>query len=81
LKQGYGETVCLVLNSLADYVLDKKGFKFQKPVYPEGGGEEDMDNEEEEESMVADETIVDDGESEDALNDMADEASTPRTEE
>ena len=43
LKQGYGEIICNVLNGLADFTLERKNFKFRKPVYPEPNPEDDFD--------------------------------------
>jgi estrogen-related receptor beta like 1 len=71
LKQGYGDTVCTVLNGLADYTLEKKNFKFKKPNYPETRPEDDFDEGGEEESMVVDETMVDDGQNDETLNEDA----------
>ena len=34
LKQGYGDAVCRVLQSLVDQALNTSSFAFQKPVYP-----------------------------------------------
>eukprot|EP00899_Mesostigma_viride_P016161 jgi/Mesvir1/24546/Mv21884-RA.1 len=33
LKQGYGEAVCGVLDNTSDYVLEKIGFQWRKPVH------------------------------------------------
>jgi hypothetical protein len=68
LKQGYGDTACTVLNGLIDFTLEKKNFKFKKPSYPEPGPQDDYDEGEGEESMVVDETIVDDGQNDETLN-------------
>ncbi len=61
--------------------MEKKGFKFQKPLYPKVNTEEDLENEDEEEAMVADETIVDDAENEETLNEAAEDVASPRPEE
>ncbi|PRP81076.1 hypothetical protein PROFUN_11190 [Planoprotostelium fungivorum] len=71
LKEGYGETVCSVLNNLCDHALEKKGFRFSQPIHlaaPQGDDRtaEDEDDDEEE-IIVADEAIVDDEDSEEVL--------------
>lgn len=41
LKQGHGSEVCVVLNSLVDITLQKKGFRFERPVHhPDAYAEE-----------------------------------------
>jgi estrogen-related receptor beta like 1 len=88
LKDGWGETVCSVLNHLADYALEKKGFKvirkkfkvfqFTRPEYVGGPektkeGEEAEEEGEDEEIEVADETMVDDGSPDEILDAIVDE--------
>lgn len=43
LKQAYGESVCNVLDFLADKALKKQGFKFREPAYPETDGFEEAE--------------------------------------
>ena len=57
MKQGYGETVTVVLDYLTDRALEKKGFRFEGPVYKKDGRGSAGDGEEED--HIADEVGVD----------------------
>jgi hypothetical protein len=72
LREGYGETVCIILDMLSSHVLEKKNFRFLAPVHSKQSSSQAEsqpdDQEEEEEILVADETIVDDEENEEVLD-------------
>lgn len=57
LKQGFGEQVCYILNTLADEALKKENFEWQKPVVditePEGTPD-DLDQVEDETEIILD---------------------------
>ena len=82
IKEGWGETICSVLNSLCDYALEKRGFKFQKPIHKASKQKiENRHEEDDEEEILADETIVDDEETDDVLDAFATGEDSPRTQE
>jgi len=70
LKQGYGEAVCGVLDSLIDYVMEKRSFVFRKPVYQADGYAMDVPEAEDVEGI----DVAEDEEPEAMAEDEEDEA-------
>jgi len=68
LKQGYGDGVCMVLNSLTKEVLRRTGFEWGQPSYPEEGlaDEAEVDSDAEINSVGEDE-MPGEGEEEDLM--------------
>jgi estrogen-related receptor beta like 1 len=69
LKQGYGDSVCLVLNSLLKECLRVENFEWGKPIYPDEGlaDEAEVDSDAEIQSVGEDEMPGGDGEEDDLM--------------
>ncbi|XP_077414529.1 intraflagellar transport protein 57 homolog isoform X2 [Vanacampus margaritifer] len=71
LKSGSGEHVCLVLNTLAEHALKRRGFSFQRPNYPtETNEEESVTDDHAELSLNDADRVAEDDEDEDNLVDL-----------
>lgn len=69
IKEGWGDTICNVLNSLCDYALEKRGFKFGKPAHKASKQKiENRNDEDDEEEILPDESMVDDEETDEVLD-------------
>eukprot|EP01116_Phalansterium_solitarium_P013314 TRINITY_DN3066_c0_g3_i1.p1 TRINITY_DN3066_c0_g3~~TRINITY_DN3066_c0_g3_i1.p1 ORF type:complete len:400 (-),score=155.42 TRINITY_DN3066_c0_g3_i1:828-2027(-) len=71
LRNGHGETVCLVLMTLCDRALKTVGFRLSKPVnVKERSEDDDREDEDPEDDEVDDEALVDDEKEDEILEHM-----------